>query len=69
LKKKIKKKEKLLISKILRSKKWKKTTMKKENDVRNRVMKEAFQKNVQKKKKKIREEERTFAIRSRQKKK
>ncbi len=43
--------------------------MKKENDVRNRVMKEAFQKNVQKKKKKIREEERTFAIRSRQKKK
>jgi hypothetical protein len=53
LKKKIKKEENLLISKILRSRKWKKTTMKKENDVRNRVMKEIFQKNVQKRKKKF----------------
>ncbi len=51
LKRKVKKKEKLFISKILRSKKWKKITMKKENDVRNRIMKEIFQKNVQKKKK------------------
>jgi predicted alpha/beta-fold hydrolase len=53
LKKKIKKEEKLFISKILRSRKWKKTTMKKKNDVRNRVMKKVFQKNVQKKKKKF----------------
>ncbi len=53
LKKKVKKEKKLLISKILRSNKRKKITMKKENDVRNRVMKEIFQKNVQKKKKKF----------------
>ncbi len=53
LKRKIKKEEKLFISKILRSKKWKNTTMKKKNDVRNRVMKEIFQKDVQKKKKKF----------------
>jgi hypothetical protein len=53
LKRKIKKEKKLFISKILRSKKWKKITMKKENDVRNRVMKEVFQKNVQKKEKKF----------------
>jgi hypothetical protein len=51
LKRKIKKEKKLFISKMLRSKKWKKITIKKENDVRNRVMKEIFQKNVQKKKK------------------
>jgi hypothetical protein len=51
LKRKIKKEEKLFISNMLRSRKWKKITMKKENDVRNRVMKEIFQKNVQKKKK------------------
>jgi hypothetical protein len=50
LKRKIKKK-KLFISKILRSKKWKKITMKKKNDVRNRVMKKVSQKNVQKRKK------------------
>ncbi len=67
LKKKVKKKKKLLISKILRSKKWKKITVKKKNDVRDRVMKEASQKNVQKKKK-IREEEKTFAICFRQEK-
>ncbi len=53
LKRKIKKEEKLFISKILRSKKWKKITMKKENDVRDRVMKEISQKNVQKKEKKL----------------
>ncbi len=53
LKKKIEKEEKLLISKILRSKKWKKTTVKKENDVRDRIMKEVSQKNVQKKEKKF----------------
>jgi hypothetical protein len=33
LKKKIEKEKKLFISKILRSEKWKETTMKKENDV------------------------------------
>ncbi len=65
LKKKIKKEEKLFISKILRSKKWKKITTKKENDVRDRVMKKVFQKNVQEKKKKTRKEEKTFAIRFR----
>ncbi len=46
LKRKMKKEKKLFISKILRSSKWKKITMKKKNDVRNRVMKETFQKNV-----------------------
>ncbi len=44
LKKKVKKEEKLFFSKILRSKKWKKATMKEKNDVRNRVVKEIFQK-------------------------
>ncbi len=53
LKKKVKKEKKLFISKILRSNKWKEITMKKENDVRNRVMKEVFQKNVQKREKKF----------------
>ncbi len=53
LKRKIKKEEKLFISKILRSKKWKKTTVKEENDVRDRVMKEVFQKDVQEKEKKF----------------
>ncbi len=53
LKRKVKKEKKLFISKILRSKKWKKITMKKENDVRNRVMKEIFQKNMQKREKKF----------------
>ncbi len=51
LKKKIEKEKKLLISKILRSEKWKKATMKKENDVRDRVMTKASQKNIQKAKK------------------
>ncbi len=45
LKRKIKKKKKLFTSKILRSKKWKKATMKEKNDVRDRVMKEILQKN------------------------
>ncbi len=45
LKRKIKKKEKLFTFKILRSEKWKKATMKEENDVRDRVMKEISQKN------------------------
>ncbi len=53
LKRKVEKEKKLLISKILRSKKWKKITVKKKNDVRNRVMKEVFQKNVHEKKKKF----------------
>ncbi len=53
LKRKMKKKKNLFISKILRSNKWKEITIKKENDVRNRVMKEAFQKNVQERKKKF----------------
>ncbi len=53
LKRKVEKEEKLFISKILRSRKWKKTTMKKKNDVRNRVMKEVSQKNVQKREKKL----------------
>ncbi len=51
LKRKIEKKKKLLISKILRSKKWKEITIKKENDVRNRVMTEISQENIQKTKK------------------
>ncbi len=51
LKKKIEQEKKLLISKILRSEKWKETTMKKKNDVRNRVMTEVSQKNIQKAKK------------------
>jgi hypothetical protein len=38
LKRKVKKKKKLLISKILRSSKWKEATMKKKNDIQNRVM-------------------------------
>ncbi len=56
LKKKVKKEKKLFISKILRSNKWKEITMKKKDDVRNRVMKKVFQKNVQKKKKKFEKE-------------
>ncbi len=51
LRRKMKKKEKLFISKILRSRKWKNIIMKKENDVQNQVMKKISQKNVQKKKK------------------
>jgi hypothetical protein len=46
LKKEIDKEKKLLISKILSSRKWKKITVKKENDLRDRVMKEVSQKNV-----------------------
>ncbi len=53
LKRKVKKEKKLLISKILRSSKWKETTMKKKDDVRDRVMKEVFQKDVQKREKKL----------------
>ncbi len=53
LKRKVEKEEKLFISKILRSRKWKKITMKKENDVRDRVIKEISQKDVQKRKKKF----------------
>ncbi len=53
LKRKIKKEKKLFISKMLRSKKWKKITMKKENDVQDRVMKKVFQKNVQEEEKKL----------------
>ncbi len=45
LKRKIEKEKKLFTSKILRSEKWKKATMKEEDDVRDRVMKEVFQKN------------------------
>ncbi len=56
LKKKVKKEKKLLISKILRSNKWKETTVKKEDDVRNRIMKKIFQKDVQEKKKKFEKE-------------
>ncbi len=48
LKRKVKKKKKLFSSKILRSSKWKKATMKKENDIQNRVMKEVSQENIQK---------------------
>ncbi len=51
LKRKIEKKKKLLISKILRSEKWKEVIMKKKNDVRNRVMTKASQENIQKAKK------------------
>ncbi len=48
LKRKVKKEKKLLISKILRSNKWKEIIMNKENDVQNRVMKEISQKDIQK---------------------
>ncbi len=48
LKKKVKKKKKLLISKTLRSNKWKEITVKKKNDVQHRIMKEASQENIQK---------------------
>ncbi len=51
LKRKVEKKKKLFISKILRSEKWKKATMKKKNDVRNRVTTKISQKNIQKAKK------------------
>ncbi len=51
LKRKVEKEKKLLISKILRSKKWKEATMKKENDVRDRVMTEISQEDIQKTKK------------------
>jgi hypothetical protein len=46
LKRKVEKEKKLFISKILRSKKWKKVTMKKENDVRDRVMTKVSQKDI-----------------------
>jgi hypothetical protein len=46
LKRKVEKKKKLLISKILRSEKWKEITMKKENDVRDRVMTKVSQENI-----------------------
>ncbi len=55
LKRKVKKEKKLFISKTLRSDKWKKTIVKKKNDVQNRIMKEISQKNVQKAKKNSKE--------------
>ncbi len=45
LKRKVKKEEKLFISKMLRLRKRKEATMKEENDVRDRVIKEISQKN------------------------
>ncbi len=51
LKKKVKEKKKLFISKILRSSKWKKVTMKKKNDIQNRVMTKISSKNIRKAKK------------------
>jgi hypothetical protein len=46
LKRKKKKEKKLLISKILRSNKWKEIIVKKKNDVQNRIMKEISQKKI-----------------------
>ncbi len=51
LKRKVEKEKKLFISKILRSEKWKEATVKKENDVRDRVMTKVSQENIQKAKK------------------
>ncbi len=55
LKKKMKKKKKFFISKTLRSSNWKEITVKKKNDVQNRIMKEISQKNIQKKNKNSKE--------------
>jgi hypothetical protein len=51
LKKKVKKKKKLFISKILRSNKWKEVTIKKKNDIQDHVMTKISSKNIRKAKK------------------